>query len=152
MMAVNFVFLATAASCMLLTFVYGQQAPIQLDNICLGCICEASSGCNQTLACDGDVCGPFRITWAFWSDAGKPTLNGEPSTNAGAYPRCANDAFCAGAIIQGYMQKFAQDCNGDAVIDCKDFARIHRLGAYGCHGGLDTKYENAFNSCLRTYG
>jgi hypothetical protein len=44
---------------------------------CLGCICEAISGCNRTLTCGGEVCGLFRITWAYWSDAGKPVLQGD---------------------------------------------------------------------------
>lgn len=46
-------------------------------NWCLGCICEAISNCNRTLKCDGDVCGLFRITWPYWADSGKPTVNNE---------------------------------------------------------------------------
>lgn len=42
----------------------------------------ASSGCNRTLQCDGQVCGLFRITWAYWSDAGKPTQDGETPDSA----------------------------------------------------------------------
>ncbi|XP_012261020.2 lysozyme-like [Athalia rosae] len=151
-MAVNFVFLTAAASCMLFAFAYDQQAQIQLDRTCLGCICEASSGCNQSLACDGDVCGPFRITWGYWSDGGKPTLNDEPNSDPGAYARCVNEPFCAARAVQGYMNKFGQDCNGDKVVDCKDFARIHRLGGYGCGGPLEPKYESAFLTCYQTFG
>lgn len=54
----------------------GAQAKPVTD-VCLGCICEAISGCNRTLTCNGDVCGLFRITWAYWSDSGKPTLPNE---------------------------------------------------------------------------
>lgn len=58
--------------------------PKPVTDICLGCICEAVSGCNRTLNCNGDVCGLFRITWAYWSDSGKPTLNGEaPGSQTG---------------------------------------------------------------------
>uniref|UniRef100_A0ABD2XAW9 lysozyme n=1 Tax=Trichogramma kaykai TaxID=54128 RepID=A0ABD2XAW9_9HYME len=49
----------------------------KLDVICLGCICEAASGCNQTLGCVGDVCGPFHITQIYWTDSGKPTLDSD---------------------------------------------------------------------------
>lgn len=62
----------------------GQESPV--TQTCLGCICEAISGCNRTTTCAGDVCGLFRITWAYWSDAGKPTIAGElPSSETGTY-------------------------------------------------------------------
>lgn len=52
-----------------------QSEPI--SEICLGCICESISSCNRTLTCEGDVCGMFRITWAYWADSGKPVLEGD---------------------------------------------------------------------------
>lgn len=55
-----------------------QDAPV--TQTCLGCICEAISGCNRTSTCTGDVCGLFRLTWAYWADAGKPTIAGESPT------------------------------------------------------------------------
>lgn len=60
----------------------GDLKPV--TDICLGCICEAISGCNRTLTCNGDVCGLFRITWAYWADGGKPTVNSElPGSDTG---------------------------------------------------------------------
>lgn len=53
----------------------GNLPPV--TDVCLGCICEAVSNCNLTLKCDGDSCGLFRITWAYWADGGKPTLNNQ---------------------------------------------------------------------------
>ena len=50
---------------------------LPVTDICLGCICEAASECDRRLKCSGDVCGLFRITWAYWSDGGKPTQQGE---------------------------------------------------------------------------
>jgi hypothetical protein len=50
--------------------------PLPVTDVCLGCICEASSGCDRTAKCTGEVCGPFRITWAYWKDGGQNTLNG----------------------------------------------------------------------------
>jgi len=49
-----------------------EQGPV--SELCLGCICEAASNCNRSLGCNGDVCGLFRITWAYWADAGKPVI------------------------------------------------------------------------------
>lgn len=155
-MAVNRVFLATAFACFLLVCVYAQQSsnstPGNISQTCLGCICEAASGCNTTVGCDGDVCGPFRITWAYWSDSGKPTLNDEANNTPGAYPRCVNDAFCAARAVEGYISRFGQDCNGDGTIDCDDYARIHRLGGFGCSAPLDAKYETAYKNCIQTFG
>lgn len=59
---------------------------IPVTDICLGCICEASSGCDRSLQCGGDVCGLFRITWAYWADSGKHTQPGEdPNGSNGKY-------------------------------------------------------------------
>lgn len=79
-----------------------------MTDVCLGCICEAVSGCNQTLKCNGDVCGLFRITWPYWADSGKPTLNNEPQTTETAYNNCVNDPFCGAQAVQNYMAKFGQ--------------------------------------------
>ncbi|KAG8319378.1 invertebrate-type lysozyme 3-like [Homalodisca vitripennis] len=133
--------------------VSGQAPPIRVEpvtEICLGCICEAISNCNRTLQCTGDVCGIFRITWAYWADAGKPTLTPQDDVNApDAYARCVNDPVCAGKAVTGYMNKFAQDCNGDGVVNCYDYAAIHRLGGYGCRGNVDVPYQNKFLNCLK---
>ncbi|XP_031844191.1 lysozyme [Nomia melanderi] len=132
---------------------YGQQASVTesvtISKTCFGCICEAASGCNVTIGCEGSVCGPFRITWNYWADAGKPKLKG--SSDEDAYQKCVNDPFCGADTVQGYMDKFAQDCNGDGNIDCDDFLRIHRLGGYGCSAPLNAKYENAYKLCMKTY-
>ncbi|KOC65902.1 Lysozyme, partial [Habropoda laboriosa] len=126
-------------------------ADTTLSRVCLGCICEAASGCNVTLGCDETVCGPFRITWNYWADAGKPSLEGKQSTNENEFSKCVNDPSCAARTVQGYMTKFAQDCNGDGNINCDDFLRIHRLGGYGCSGPLNQKYEDTYKLCMQTF-
>lgn len=60
------------------------------------------------MQCSGDVCGLFRITWAYWADAGKPTQPNEDKESATAYPNCANEPHCAARAVQGYMAKFQQ--------------------------------------------
>jgi hypothetical protein len=42
-----------------------------------------------------------------------------------------------------------QDCNGDGIVNCFDYAAIHRLGGYGCSGALDYNYQNKFMNCQR---
>lgn len=61
---------------------------------CLGCICEAISGCNRNTSCTGDVCGLFRLTWAYWADSGKPTVGGEaPTSETGNSIDCGDRRF-----------------------------------------------------------
>uniref|UniRef100_A0A6M2E1A3 lysozyme n=1 Tax=Xenopsylla cheopis TaxID=163159 RepID=A0A6M2E1A3_XENCH len=123
------------------------QTDKPVTEVCLGCICEAISGCNRTLTCNGDVCGLFHITWAYWSDGGKHTL-GESPDSPQAYSNCVNDPYCAANTIQGYMLKYGQDCNGDGVINCYDHMAIHKLGGFGCRGQLPDKYKATFDQCL----
>ncbi|KOB65350.1 Uncharacterized protein OBRU01_20367 [Operophtera brumata] len=54
-----------------------KNSPALVTEVCLGCLCQAVSGCKQGLQCDGDHCGLFKITWAYWADAGKPTIGGQ---------------------------------------------------------------------------
>lgn len=61
-----------------------------VTDVCLGCICEAISGCNQTRYCGSGVCGLFRITWAYWADGGKLTLgNDSPQSETGKCKKTA---------------------------------------------------------------
>lgn len=62
-----------------------------VTDVCLGCICEAISGCNQTRFCGSGVCGLFRITWAYWADGGKLTLgNDSPQSEDGKCKQIAS--------------------------------------------------------------
>ncbi|GLG98130.1 I-type lysozyme [Gryllus bimaculatus] len=143
--------LATVAALLLCSGgAHAQQQGGAVSELCLGCICEAVSGCNRTLTCTGDVCGLFRITWAYWADSGKPVIAGDNPDADGAYARCVTDAYCAARAVQGYMAKFAKDCNGDGAINCDDYAAIHRLGGYGCNGNVDAAYANRYNACRNT--
>lgn len=49
--------------------------------VCLGCLCEVSTGCNITIGCNNMVCGPFSITKYYWEDVGKPPPMGESSSD-----------------------------------------------------------------------
>jgi hypothetical protein len=53
---------------------------------CLRCMCECASSCDLEAKCDGNFCGPFRITKAFWIDSGRPTLKDEtPGSSFGNF-------------------------------------------------------------------
>ncbi|XP_055855624.1 lysozyme-like [Episyrphus balteatus] len=149
----NFICMMVAIAALVIVGLFtpamSQDRPV--TDVCLGCICEAISGCNQTKTCNGDVCGLFRITWAYWSDGGKLTTNGESSQSQSAFQNCVNDPYCAADTIQNYMRKFGQDCNGDSQIDCYDYAAIHMLGGYGCQSGITGSYAAKLNQCLAAF-
>lgn len=59
---------------------------------CIGCMCEASSGCNQTLECmeqnEVKYCGVFLLSEIYWQDAGTPVLQGDDPNRIGGTARC----------------------------------------------------------------
>lgn len=100
----------------------------ETDRHCLDCICQASSGCKQNIQCHNNgngqyYCGPYQISWAYWSDAGKPGDAGF----ANDFEQCLVKKSCSEATIRGYMKKYANDCNGDGHVDCLDYAAIHKV-------------------------
>ncbi|XP_063625912.1 lysozyme-like [Cydia splendana] len=126
----------------------GDKSAQPVTEVCLGCICQAISGCKQAQTCEGDTCGLFRITWAYWSDGGKPTINNLAPDHPDAYRTCVVDPYCAAQTVQGYMRRFGQDCNGDGQVNCYDHMAIHKKGGYGCSGDLPFEYVNVFNQCI----
>ncbi|KAH8402041.1 hypothetical protein KR009_009376 [Drosophila setifemur] len=132
----------------------GHVLDTPVTELCLNCICEAISGCNATAICtspEKGACGIFRITHAYWVDAGKLTINEEHPDSEKGFINCANDPHCAANLVQNYMKKFNQDCNDDGEMDCHDYARIHKLGAYGCQADLPYKYQSVFEECIEKY-
>merc|ERR1711928_3484 len=62
-----------------------QVAPIVPED-CLGCLCQASTGCNMTMSCTGGsqyLCGPFLISWPYWADGGKFVLTDDDPQRLG---------------------------------------------------------------------
>ncbi|XP_024086362.1 uncharacterized protein LOC106672655 [Cimex lectularius] len=151
------------------TLIYGQQGFLNVkpvNELCLGCICEAISNCNTSLGCSGNICGLFKITWAYWADANKPTLKlDNPDSNDGKFLRhfFFNLYNLKYQRYQGRLNKtqenpkdaiqrcdqkiIFQDCNNDGVVDCFDYAAIHMLGGYGCRGNLNPDFNYKFNTC-----
>ncbi|XP_050716992.1 lysozyme-like isoform X3 [Eriocheir sinensis] len=120
----------------------------EVDLSCMDCLCEAATGCNFTAKCGTGsyFCGPFHISWGYWADAGKPVLQHDKPERKGAFETCAIDPYCSANIVSEYMNKFSKDCDGDGVVSCRDYARIHKLGRNGCAaplppGGFTTRFE-----------
>merc|ERR1711911_138782 len=58
----------------------------QVPEDCLGCLCQASTGCNMTMGCTGGnqyLCGPFLISWPYWADGGKFVLTDDDPQRLG---------------------------------------------------------------------
>ncbi|XP_055383329.1 invertebrate-type lysozyme 3-like [Condylostylus longicornis] len=118
---------------------------------CMGCICEAMSGCGLDMAsCRKDVCGPYRITKGYWADAYQVP---EPTNDLAEYERCAKDLFCSFNMVQEHMRKYRKDCNGDNVVNCVDFLAIHYLGRMDCEQFFrkndEHPYVKTLEKCLR---
>lgn len=116
----------------------------------MNCLCQASSNCDESIKCHntgggGYFCGPYVISWAYWHDGGRPGDKGR----AHDFESCLNNRTCAEQTVRGYMRKYGQDCDGNKVIDCNDFARIHKLGFSSCGGEAiyNTDYWEKFEIC-----
>ncbi|VVC30739.1 Hypothetical protein CINCED_3A022870 [Cinara cedri] len=128
-----------------------------ITETCLRCICEATSSCDLKLKCDEnvdgdrDVCGPFRITQQDWIFGNSPVLKEEDRnlTDRLAFWRCANDLNCSKEATKHYVTRYAQDCNNDGVINCLDYASIHKFGMASCEIPLDNGYKDKYDECYK---
>nr|XP_045609372.1 lysozyme-like isoform X1 [Procambarus clarkii]XP_045609373.1 lysozyme-like isoform X2 [Procambarus clarkii]XP_045609374.1 lysozyme-like isoform X3 [Procambarus clarkii]XP_045609375.1 lysozyme-like isoform X3 [Procambarus clarkii] len=139
----------TAATMVVL--VYG-QTDIEMTDDCLGCLCDASTRCNKAMGCHSvnlKVCGPFLISKPYWNEAGKPVLNERDDPYAeNAFNDCVHDYTCSVKTIRNYMAKYGKDCNGDGVIDCDDFARLHKFGYTDCSKPYEPIFNSRFSYCI----
>ncbi|CAL1277526.1 unnamed protein product [Larinioides sclopetarius] len=122
----------------------------EVDQRCMECICQAVSNCDKSLKCynAGDsayYCGPYAISWAYWHDGGRPGYKGR----AHDFETCLNNKTCAEQAVRGYMRRYGRDCDRNGVIDCTDFARIHKLGFGQCSSDsiIYTDYWQKFEFC-----
>ncbi|XP_026480512.1 lysozyme-like [Ctenocephalides felis] len=148
MMAVKLICLVIAL-CAILDYCQSDIAArpflTNLSRDCLRCLCHAASGCNlaSPYECSSDGrCGPFRLSYGQWKDAGRPTpetprpglrtTGGEPD-----FTDCAGDYRCAEHVVITYMEIHGQDCNGDQVTDCDDYMLINAHGNMPCYRRLN---------------
>merc|ERR1712062_811570 len=121
-----------------------------ITNSCLGCICEASTRCDVFTGCvaNGALCGPFLISKGFWIDSGRCVLEGDDPNSDQSLLRCTNDLKCSSRIVRSHSNAFAQDCNGDGLVTCDDYAMMHRNGGYECSNPLaGTDYWQIYEEC-----
>lgn len=107
-----------------------------------------SSGCSfdSSVKCHGEEeCGAYRIDYAYWYEAGFPGYKG----NDDDFIRCASDRSCAEKAVRAYVTSHAKDCNSDGLIDCLDYASIHKAGPDSCNTDwmYDSKFWSAFSAC-----
>ncbi|XP_023326767.1 invertebrate-type lysozyme 6 isoform X1 [Eurytemora carolleeae] len=124
--------------------------PLGLSDNCIGCICEASTRCDQATQCVGgnSFCGPFLISKSFWTDAGQCVIEGDNSQDPESWRRCSLDIICAANTIRSYINRFGKDCNGDQLVTCEDYVMIHKNGGWNCGNSLaGTDFWNIFQKC-----
>uniref|UniRef100_T1KQ17 lysozyme n=2 Tax=Tetranychus urticae TaxID=32264 RepID=T1KQ17_TETUR len=122
---------------------------INLDEHCLNCICQASSGCNitRTQCPNGSNCGPYQIDLSYIKEAGGDSMADN------TFEDCANDKECSENIVRVYMKRNVMDCNEDEILDCTDFALVHKLGRSHCRQArevesfLNSAYWAEFQAC-----
>lgn len=116
---------------------------------CINCLCEAATGCNQTIGCIGEYCGMFHIGRPYWIDADNPTLLGDNSESSEAFTRCVRDPYCASRTVNQYVNKFLRDCNNDGTLSCDDYARLHYFGYGECSKPAnEVWFYKAFRRCF----
>ncbi|KAG8178043.1 hypothetical protein JTE90_022926 [Oedothorax gibbosus] len=125
----------------------------QISEKCFQCLCEASSDCDLSAQCEGKgpgqyFCGPYQMTFDYWRAAGRIGENPDDPLD---FEKCLNSKPCAEATIRGYMYENSVDCNGDSVINCHDWARIHKTGPLSCNNTwiLNTDYWSKFTTCYK---
>ncbi|KAI0224596.1 hypothetical protein LSAT2_024403 [Lamellibrachia satsuma] len=114
----------------------GKDKAAGLSSNCISCIGEASGGAKRIGKC-GSVCGPFAITWSYWSDCGKP----------GTYRRCATQMACSRRCARAYLGKYSKGVTNS----CEYYARVHRGGPYGWKWGTN-RFWNKVNKCCNRLG
>lgn len=130
-----------------------QQNFRDVDDLCLQCICQASTGCqNKQCANLGGTtfCGPYQISQAYWQDAGQPVANqGTGQSASQAFEECATDMTCSENTVRRYLVKYARNCNKDSLLDCEDIARLHKAGPFACDQPAleSTPYWTGFQDC-----
>ncbi|RWS29846.1 Lysozyme 1-like protein [Leptotrombidium deliense] len=87
----------------------------------------------------------FQIDKQYWTLAGRAGYRGA----ANDFERCVRDKNCAKHTVRAFMNKYSFDCNNDGLIDCFDFALIHRKGAKRCKESeiYTTDYWTRFETC-----
>lgn len=117
---------------------------------CLACLAATATN-NVPAFCNGGVpCGIYRISRLYWQDA-RERLGPHEDSLVQDYERCVVQDSCAERIVEGYVQRYAFDCNGDGRIECRDHIMLHLLGPGGCRRRVEWTGRSP-DKCLRDKG
>ncbi|CAH1268997.1 Hypp4062 [Branchiostoma lanceolatum] len=123
---------------------------------CMDCMCRVlSPGCRMpsppcVLQGPGfEVCGPYQISKAYWTDARQM---GEDLMDD--WQSCAVSWTCSRRAVDGYLRRYAvKKRHGKEVLGhdptCQDFARIHKGGPNGYHDDATLQYWEMVDRCLQ---
>ena len=124
-----------------------------VTELCMGCLCEASTDCNRNFQCDGRYCGMFRISVPYWRDAGSPVKKGDNATTIAGKRRlyvpvnrsmCPNVKLCLTALSCFSVR---------ALRDGPTLRRAHGAGIHGQvpQGEQDVTKEDTLLKCGITF-
>ncbi|XP_045475794.1 lysozyme-like [Harmonia axyridis] len=149
-----------SSSLVSVVLLFSALAECSLDFQCLKCLCETATGC-ASVPCDPVkcakveinnyecTCGPFGISPSFWITANKPTLSEKDGTEAEKFKKCVETYPCSIWTVQYYMDKYAEDCDNDNVINCDDYVLIYHYGPKGCHNSsLNEDRMGRYKTCM----
>uniref|UniRef100_A0A336K7V7 lysozyme n=1 Tax=Culicoides sonorensis TaxID=179676 RepID=A0A336K7V7_CULSO len=123
--------------------IFALSVDAAFDADCARCLCHVQTGCNSK-----HPAGPYKISWPYWADGGKPTVNGEDPDSETAFKNCVKSEKCNFDTVSGYMRNFEQDCDNDGNVDCLDYIKIHVFGGYGCQGNLPPHLQKKYDDCI----
>lgn len=65
------------------------------------------------------------------------------------FKRCATNFLCAAGVVDDYVSKYEQECDGIGKISCFDYAAIHLYGGgTECKKILPVLYKRRLAGCL----
>lgn len=118
------------------------------ENKCFSCMRNVTQlmGVDGSKRCEEYLCGPYQISYRYWTEAGKPGMR----QDAKDFERCVRDRNCAEQTIKAYFRKYKRDCNNDGQINCLDMASLHKGGPSSCSTDwfYKSRYWSAFNRTM----
>ena len=52
--------------------------------------------------------------------------------NEADFRKCVQNRECAESTVKAYIARYTKDCNDDGMIDCIDYAALHKGGPSEC--------------------
>ncbi|KAH8316746.1 hypothetical protein KR074_002002 [Drosophila pseudoananassae] len=122
----------------------------QMSSECFACLAATATNNVPAFCNDRVPCGIYRISHLYWQDA-QQWLRPQNDSLIQDYKGCVVQNSCAERIVEGYVQRYAFDCNGDGRIECRDHIMLHLLGPGGCRKHVEWSGRSP-DQCLRDKG